>query len=139
MPVLMLQALPIERCSTRGAAQQKSAGTEIARRPTQIADSLKAKHRIINIKRHQRLRMIGVRGCSRQPGSKCAPFIDPLFHNLTVLVFTVRHNLTRIDGLVELPHARINTQLPEHALHPKRSRFIGYNWNNPFTEMRVFH
>ena len=64
MAILMLQTFAIQCGAPGRAPQQKAASALVARRPHQIADTLKAKHGIVDIERHHRDTMVGVgRGC----------------------------------------------------------------------------
>ena len=67
MSVFMLKPFAVERCTSRGTAEQKAARSRIARRPREIADALEAEHRVEDVERHHRQVMIGVRGAGRNP------------------------------------------------------------------------
>src|SRR3546814_1777407 len=72
MPVFVLQALAIEGRAPRGAAQQKPARLHVAGGPRQIANTLEAEHRIIDVERdHDPVVRRKRRGC-RNPGTEAA-------------------------------------------------------------------
>ena len=55
--VLVLQALAVERGAAGGAAHQEAARAHVARRPGEVADALKAEHRVVDVERdHRRVR-----------------------------------------------------------------------------------
>ena len=77
------------------------------------------------------------RGC--EPCREGAAFINPLFHDLTMPIFSIDHHLARIDRLVQLTHARVNAKLTEHPLHPKGSSLVRHDRHNPLANIGVFH
>ena len=58
--VFMLQAFAIERRAPGGAAQQKAARAHVPGSPRQITDTLKAEHRVEDVKRDHHLPVIAV-------------------------------------------------------------------------------
>ena len=119
--VFMLQPFTVQRGASRSAAEQEAARAHIARRPRQIANALKAEHRVENIKRNHHLPVRAVRRCSSYPGRHCARFVDTFLKNLTCLVFLIEHQLVSILRRVKLAYAGVNAELTEHALHAKRA------------------
>src|SRR5579863_10104940 len=62
MPVFVLQSLTVERRASAGTAEKKSARARVTGGPCQIADALKAEHRIEDVERDHRQIVIRVRG-----------------------------------------------------------------------------
>ena len=52
--VLVLQTLTVEGGAPGRATEQEASGTAVTRRPRKIADTLEAKHRVIDIERDHR-------------------------------------------------------------------------------------
>src|SRR5207249_3447980 len=49
--VLVLEALPVEGGAPGGRPQQEAPGPAVAGRPGQVADSLEAEHRVVDVER----------------------------------------------------------------------------------------
>jgi hypothetical protein len=56
--VLVLQAFAVERGAAGGAAEQEAARLHVAGRPGQVADALEAEHRVVDVERHHRMRLL---------------------------------------------------------------------------------
>ena len=74
----MLQALAVERRSTRCTPQQKTARHHIRGSPNHVADTLKAKHGIKNIKRDRGYRKRRISGASSNERRNRTGFTDTL-------------------------------------------------------------
>src|SRR5918994_1368744 len=69
MPVLMLQALAGERRAPRGAADHEASRALIGASPDEIADALKAEHRVIDVKRNRLNAVIAVGSAGSELGT----------------------------------------------------------------------
>ena len=78
MSILMLQPLAVERCSTRCTPKQKTARHHIGRSPNHVADTLKAKHGIKNIKRDRRYGKRRISSASSNERGNRTGFTDAL-------------------------------------------------------------
>src|ERR1700730_9223856 len=117
MSVLMLQSFAGERRAPGCAAHQKAPRLTVARRPNEIADSLKTEHRVINIKRHHAHAVVRVRRRGGKPGAEAPGLIDAFLENLSLFVLAIEHELVGVLRRVELPDRRIDSDLTKHALH----------------------
>ena len=78
MAVFVLQALAIERGAPGRATQQEATRLHITRRPGQITDALKAKHRVVDIERHHDAVICRVRGCCCNPRTERTGLVNAL-------------------------------------------------------------
>src|SRR5258708_36889229 len=111
----MLQTLAGERRAPGRAAHQKAPGLTVARRPNEIADSLKTEHRVINIKRHHAHAMVRVRRRGREPGAEAPCLVDAFLENLSLFVLALEHELFGILRRAGLSPRRIDADLAEHS------------------------
>ena len=65
--VLVLQSFTGQSRPPGGAADQEAPRLHVASRPYEIANALEAEHRVVNVERHHRDIVIGIRGASRDP------------------------------------------------------------------------
>ena len=135
--VLMLKAFARKRRASRGAAHQKAARLAVARRPGDVADALKPKHRIEDVEGDHRGVVVRVRGRGGGPRRDGTRFGDAFLQDLSCGVFLVPHDLVRIDGIVELPFCGIDAEGSEQPLHPKRARFVGHDGNDAVFDLFV--
>ena len=124
MPVLVLQALAVQRRPACGGPEQEAPGLRIARRPGQVADALEAEHGVENIERHQGVAVRAVRGRRRQPRGEGARLVDALLEDLAVLGLPVRRDLAEVLRLVELALGGVDAELAEHAFHAERAGLV---------------
>ena len=118
--VLMLQSFPAKRGATGSRAEQKAAGALIGRGPDEIADALKAKHRIEDIERQQRQIVHAVRGGRGHPGGQCACLGNALFQQLPVTLLAIDQQCILIFGRIELALRGIDTDLAEQSAPCRR-------------------
>ena len=102
VPILVLQPFAIECGAPGGTTNEKPSSLAITRCPCQVANALKAKHRIKYIERHHRIVGHTVRSSGGQPSRKSTRFIDALFQNLPRNIFLVIQNTAGIVGGVLL-------------------------------------
>src|SRR3546814_16742420 len=92
----------IEGRAPRGAAQQKPARLHVAGGPRQIANTLEAEHRIIDVERdHEPVVRRIRRGC-RNPGTEAAGFVYTLLQQLPIGRFLVVHEIGRTSCRVRV-------------------------------------
>ena len=137
VPVLVLQAFPIQRRTARRGPEQKPFGTDIAREPNQISHALKAEHRVVNVERnhvHADIRVRRSRGDKRghRPG-----LVNPFFKNLPVFGFLIIKQGVAVDRIIELAFGRINTDGTKQRVHTERARFIGNNRHHAAANLRM--
>src|SRR5574341_1704951 len=122
--VLMLQSFPVECRAPSGGAEQKPFCFAVGRRPDQVADSLKAKHRIVKIERDQIDSQVSVscsRGDKRGHGTR---FGDPFFENLSVLDLMIIKQGLAVDRFVQLALRCVNTELAKQRIHAESASFV---------------
>ena len=123
-----------ERGAAGGSADQKALGAGVGRRPDQVADALKAEHRVIDVKRHHVLAEVAVRGAGGDERRHRPRLVDSLFEHLAVFGLSVVHQLTGVDRLVQLAFAGINAALPEQRFHAERARLVGNDGHDAFAD-----
>src|SRR5689334_7698012 len=109
--VLMLQPLTIESGPSGCSAEEKTFRFVVSCCPDEIADALKTKHRIIEIKGNHVDSQIGVRGSGGNKRGHRTGFGNPFFEDLAVFGFVVIEQSLTIDRLVELAFGRIDADL----------------------------
>ena len=139
VPVLVLKTFAVKRCATRCCTNQEAFRLRVTRRPCQVANTLKSKHRVIDVKRHHRVVGYTVRRRGCEPSRECARLVNTLFKNLTCFCFLVIENLPCIVRRVALTHRRIDAELSEHALHTERTGLIGHNRHYALANFLVLH
>ena len=115
--VLVLQAFAVERGAPRGAAQQEAACLHVARGPREIADTLEAEHRVIDVERDHLHAVVRVRRAGGHPRADRARLVDAFLQDLALLVLAIVRELIGVLRRVELPRRGPDAQLPEHAFH----------------------
>ena len=119
VPILVLEALAVERGTARGGADQKPSGPAVARCPGKVADPLEAEHRIEDVEGNHRHAVVRIRGRSRDPRREGTRFVDALLQDLAVLVLPVEHEVLGVLRLIQLTDLGEDAELAEHALHPE--------------------
>ena len=109
--VLMLQAFAGERGAPGGGADQEAARARIGRRPDQVADALKAEHRVEGIERQHRRAVRAVTGGGGDPGGQRPGLVDAFFQDLTVLRFLVIEQFVVVLRFVQLAERGIDADL----------------------------
>ncbi|MCY1339441.1 hypothetical protein D9M69_253240 [compost metagenome] len=137
VPVLVLQALAVQRGAPGSAADQEAAGPAVAGRPGEVADALQAEHRVEDVERQHRLVVVAVGGAGGDEGGHGAGFVDAFLEDLALLVLAVEHHLVLVDGLVELADRGIDAELAEHALHAEGARLVGNDRHDARAELLV--
>jgi hypothetical protein len=97
--VLVLQPLAVERRAPRGAADEEAARAQVAGRPREVAHALEAEHRVVDVERHHRDAVVGVRGRRGDPRAERARLVDALLEDLALLVLLVGHELVGVLGV----------------------------------------
>ena len=64
--------------------------------------------------------------------------VNSFFQNLSGFGFLIKHQLFRILWLIHLPFGRVDTELTEHALHTKSTRFVRYDGYDMRTKGFIF-
>src|SRR5699024_6573379 len=72
MTIFVLQTFAVQGGTTGSTANQEATRLLVASRPAQIADTLEAEHRVIDVERNHRQIVGAVRGRRCQPGTTCA-------------------------------------------------------------------
>ncbi len=139
MAVLVLQALAVQRRAPGGAAEQEAAAAHVARGPREIADALQSEHRVVDVERDHRQVVGAVRRRRRDPRAHRARLVDAFLQHLARLVLAVVHQLIGVLRLVELPHRRVDAELPEHPFHAERARFVGNDRHDVLADRLVAH
>src|SRR5437870_11443794 len=101
MAVLMLEPFAGERGTTSRGAQQKTAAAHIRRRPDQIANTLEAKHGVINEERNRVYPMGRIGGTGSDERCHRAGLGNPFLEELAVGGFLVIDQGVTIDRLVQ--------------------------------------
>ena len=135
--VLMLQPLAVQRSASRRTTEQKAARAHVARRPGQIADALKAEHRIEDVERNHRQPIGAVRRRGGDPGAHRARFADALLQDLAVLVLLVEHQLVGVLRRIELTDVGIDAELAEHAFHAESARLVRHDRHHQLADLLV--
>ncbi len=117
--IFVLQTFAVQGGTTGSTADQEATRLLVASRPAQIANTLEAEHRVIDVERDHRQIVGAVRGRRCQPGTTCAQLVDPFLQNLTFLVFFIVSNLLAVLRGVLLTVRAVNTNLTEQASIPK--------------------
>lgn len=123
--IFVLQTFTVQGGTTGSTADQEATRLLVASRPAQIADTLEAEHRVIDVERNHRQIVGAVRGRRCQPGTTCAQLVDPFLQNLTFLVFFIVSNLLAVLRGVLLTVRAVNTNLTEQTFHTESTRFVG--------------
>ena len=134
MTIFMLQAFTIQGGASRCATEQEAACLHITSRPSQIADALEAKHRVVHIERHHDAVAGGVAGSCRNPAAHTARFVDTFLQDLTGFIFLVVHHLVFVDRRVLLTSGVINTDLAEQAFHAEGAGFVDQDGHHTWAE-----
>src|SRR5204862_8192112 len=100
--VLVLQALAAERRAAGGRADQEAACALVGGGPDQVADTLEAEHRVVDVERQHRQTVRRLRRRRRRPRRERAGLGDAFFEDLAAFVLAVREDRSRVLGLVEL-------------------------------------
>src|SRR5210317_755909 len=127
MAILVLQALARQGSAPRRAANQEATRLHVATGPYKVADTLETKHGVVDVERHHRDVVIGVRRASSYPRTQRTAFINAFLENLAALVLAVVHQFTCILRLVKLPLGRVNADLTEHAFHAKSAGLVRHD------------
>src|ERR1700722_11410337 len=125
MAILVLQAFAIERSAARRPADQKAARPHVARRPGEIADALKAEHRIVDVEGYHR--HIGGRiGCARgdERGHR-ARLVDALLKDLSFRVLAIILELIGVLRPIQLANLAENADLTKQTLHAEGATLVG--------------
>src|SRR5882762_2304063 len=109
----MLQAFAGQRGSSGSAANEESTATHICRGPDQVADALESEHGVINKEGDGVDAMVSVGRARRDQRAHRASFGDSFFENLPVLRFLVIKERSHIHGLIKLPDAGVDADLPK--------------------------
>ncbi len=136
--VLMLQAFTAKRGSTGRGTQQKATCTLVSSGPYLVADALKAKHGVIDIKGQHRQAVHAVAGGGRRPAGQRTGFADAFLQNLPVQCFTVAEHRANVFRRIALAHAGVNADLLEQIGHAEGARFVGHDGHNLRAQCRVF-
>ena len=123
--IFVLQTFAVQGGTTGSTADQEATRLLVASRPAQIANTLEAEHRVIDVERDHRQIVGAVRGRRCQPGTTCAQLVDPFLQNLTFLVFFIVSNLLAVLRGVLLTVRAVNTNLTEQTFHTESTRFVG--------------
>ena len=130
VPILVLQALAVQRRAPRRRAQQKALRSNIPREPNLIAHTLKTEHRVIRVERHHVHAVRRIRRPRRDERRHRPRLVDALLENLPVLRLVIIQQRLAIHRLVQLPLRRINPNLAKQPVHPKRPRLIRNDRHN---------
>ena len=123
--IFVLQTFAVQGGTTGSTADQEATRLLVTSRPAQIADTLEAEHRVIDVERNHRQIVGAVRGRRCQPGTPSAQLVDPFLQNLTFLVFFIVSNLLAVLRGVLLTVRAVNTNLTEQTFHTESTRFVG--------------
>ncbi len=81
--------------------------------------------------------MVGVGGAGRDERRHGPGLVDAFFQDLSVLGLAVRHELLGIDGLVQLPHRRVDAELAEQTFHAEGAGLVGHDGHHVAADDRV--
>src|SRR5579864_9636000 len=104
----MLQAFSGQGRASSGASHKKSATAHIGGGPDQIANALKAKHRIVDEERNRVNSMIRISRAGRDERTHRPGYRYAFLENLPVLGFLVIEQRVHVDRFVELAHVGVN-------------------------------
>ena len=135
--VLMLQPFAVERGATGRGAEQEALGLNVAGEPHQIADALRAEHRVVNVERHHvhAVRRVGRAGGDE--GRHRARLGDAFFENLAILRLVIVKQRCLVHRLVKLALRRVDPNLPEQRIHAEGARFVGNDRHDVFAQSFV--
>ncbi len=131
MPVLVLQALAVQRGAPGGGAAQEAPAPHVAEGPDEVAHPLEAEHRVEDEEGHQRLAPGGVgRAGGREAGHR-AGFGDALLQDLALNRLPIRQLHLGVDRVVQLPEGGVDLHLGEQGVHPEGAGLVGDDGNHP--------
>ena len=96
VPVFVLQAFAVERCSASGTAYHEAPCSHVSGCPGKITDPLKPEHGVVNKERNHIDAMSTVGRGSGDPRRHAARLCDAFFQNLAGFVFFIKHNLIAV-------------------------------------------
>ena len=137
VPVLVLQALAVERGAPGGAAEQEAATARVAEGPDQVADALEAEHRVVDVERDHRPGPGRVRGAGGGEARHRARLGDALLEDLAVAASRYEQQHPGVDRLVALPERGVDLDLAEQRVHAERARLVGDDRNDAVADRRV--
>ncbi len=133
----MLQAFATQCGASRRGTQQEAARALVSGRPDGVADTLKAKHRVIDVERQHGQAMHAVAGGRCRPAGDGTGLADALFQNLAIERLAVAEHRADVFRLVALADAGINANLLEQIGHAKGARLVGHDGHDARAQLRV--
>ena len=135
--VRVLQPFPVQGGAPGGGAQQETLGLAVRRGPHEVADALKAEHRIERVERDHG-RAVGALSRARgDKGGHGAGLADALFEELPVPRLLVVQQRLPVHRLVELALGRIDAHLAEQRVHPEGPGFVRYDGYDVGADVRI--
>ncbi|MNR18724.1 hypothetical protein D3C85_1354700 [compost metagenome] len=117
VPIVVLQAFAHQRGPAGRGTQQETPGAGIASRPSQIADTLEAEHRIEDVEGHRRHAVRTVRSARGDPRRNPAGLVQTLLHDLAVPCLFVVTQLAGVLRCIQLADVGMDADLAEQAFH----------------------
>src|SRR6266849_662022 len=133
--VLVLQSFTSESRASSRAAKEETASAHVGCGTYQVANALKAEHRVINKKRDRIDPVVRVRGTCGDKRADRASFGDSFFQNLAVLRLFVVQQGVHVYRFVKLADAGVDSHLPEERLHAEGAGFV---WNDGNDQLANF-
>ena len=137
VPVLVLQALAVERGAARGRAAEEAATARVAERPDLVARALQTEHRVEDIEGEH---LFAVRRVARARGGERGhrPRLgDAFLEDLAVDRLAVRQKRLRVDRFVALAKGRIDPDLFEERVHAERPCLVGDDRDDALADVLV--
>ena len=124
----------------RSAAEQEAARAHVARRPSEIADALKAEHRIVDVERnHRHVRASRRRSPPRSTMTSRPASLMPSCSIWPSLVFLVDTSADRHPAACRAGRPGEDAELAEHAFHAEGARFVRHDRHDTFADVFVAH
>mmetsp|Transcript_37037 Transcript_37037/g.117885 ORF Transcript_37037/g.117885 Transcript_37037/m.117885 type:complete len:813 (-) Transcript_37037:807-3245(-) len=139
VPVLVLQALAVQRRAARGGAQQEAPGPRVRALPDHVAHALEAEHGVVD-EEGQRGSLLGGVGRGRgDPGHDGAALADALLEDLAVGCLRVLHDLVGVHGRVVLAEGRVDLEDREEGVQAEGPGLVGDHQGHARPELPGLH
>ena len=135
--VLVLQPFASQGGAARRGAEQETARALVGSSPDLVANALKAKHRVVDVKGKHRQSVHAVAGGGCGPAGDRAGLRYAFFEYLAVECFAVAQHRSDVLGRVLLPDAGIDADLLEQVGHAEGARLVGHDRYDARAQRRV--
>ena len=136
--VLMLKPLAVQSSAPCRTAKQKPFCHHVCGRPNHVADTLKTKHGVKNIKGNRRHAEGGISRAGSNERSDRAGLANSLLQNLAINGFAVAIQRLSIDRGIALAIGRVDTGDFEECIHPEGARLVRDYGHHVLTHLGIF-